>query len=81
MKTTVEISDALLEEARRVAAREGITVRSLIEEGLRRMLAERRRPAAFRLRRTTFKGDGLRPEVATAGWDRIRELAYEDQGG
>jgi hypothetical protein len=80
MKTTVEIADALLREARKVAARERTTVRALIEEGLRRIVAERRRPPAFRLRRATFKGDGLRREVAGAGWDRLRELAYEDRG-
>jgi hypothetical protein len=80
MKTTVEIPDRLLEEARKLAAREGTTVRALIEAGLRHVLAERRRPSAFRLRRATFAGDGLRPEVAGAGWDRIRELAYEDRG-
>jgi methylthioribose-1-phosphate isomerase len=38
LKTTIEISDALLEEARRVAARDRTTVRSLIEEGLRIVL-------------------------------------------
>jgi hypothetical protein len=35
MKTTVEISDGLLDEARRLAAREATTVRALIEAGLR----------------------------------------------
>ncbi len=42
MKTTVEISDALLERARQTAAREKTTMRQIIEEGLRRALAERR---------------------------------------
>jgi len=80
MKTTVGIAGSLLEEARKLAARDGTTLRSLIEEGLRRVVAERRRRAAFRLRRASFKGDGLRPEVAGAAWDRIRELAYKDRG-
>lgn len=31
MKTTVELSDALLAEAKEIAAREGITLRTLIE--------------------------------------------------
>jgi hypothetical protein len=39
MKTTVEIPDALLDEARRMAAREGVPVRALIEEGLRAVVA------------------------------------------
>jgi len=38
MKTTVEISDALLEAAKAEAAQRGTTLRSLLEEGLRRVL-------------------------------------------
>jgi hypothetical protein len=81
MKTTVEIPDSLLEEARKVAAREGTTVRALIEQGLRRVLAERRQRGAFQLRKATFKGHGLQPELAGAPWDRIRDVAYEGRGG
>jgi hypothetical protein len=81
MKTTVEISDALLEEAKKLAARQGTTVRALIEEGLRRVVAERRRPGAFRLRKATFKGNGLQPQAVGAPWERIRDLAYEGRGG
>ena len=81
MKTTVEIPDALLDEARQVAARHGTTLRVLIIEGLRRSLADRRRGAPFRMRRVTFKGNGLQPGIAGAQWDRIRELIYEGHGG
>lgn len=81
MKTTIEISDALLIEAKRLAAREGITVRTLVEQGLRSVIRERRATAAFRLRKATFRGEGLNPEVANHGWDRIRELAYQGRGG
>jgi len=81
MKTTVEIPDALLDEARKLAARQGTTVRALIIDGLRRSLAERRRGPAFRMRRATFKGNGLQPGAAGATWDRIREMIYEGRGG
>jgi hypothetical protein len=81
MKTTVEIPDSLLAEVRRLAAREGTTVRALVEQGLRRVIAERKQSRGFRLRRATFKGDGLQPGVAAASWERIRELAYEGRGG
>jgi Bacterial antitoxin of type II TA system, VapB len=77
MKTTVEISDELLDEARKVASRERTTVRALIEAGLRKEVRERRRSKPFRLRRATFRGRGLRPELAGASWEQIRELAYE----
>jgi hypothetical protein len=60
MKTTVEISDPLLDEAKTVAAREETTVRALIEEGLRRVLAERSKRKTFKLRMVTFRGKGIR---------------------
>jgi Arc/MetJ family transcription regulator len=81
MKTTVDIADALLEKAKRIAAKEGTTVRALIEQGLRRALAERARGGKFRLRRATFKGRGLQPGVKELSWERVRELAYEGRGG
>jgi hypothetical protein len=81
MKTTVEIPDALLDEARKVAARQGTSVRMLIIEGLRRSLAERRRASDFKLRNASVSGQGLQPGVEGADWSRNRELAYEEHGG
>ena len=82
MKTTIEIADSILSEVRRLAAREGVTLRSLVEAGLRSEIGRRKRGGqAFRLRRASFKGRGLRPELQTASWDRLRELAYEGRGG
>ena len=81
MKTTVEISTPLLKEAKRLAAKEHTTVRALIEQGLRHVLIARRRHTPFRLRKVTFKGQGLHPDVSGKGWDRVRELAYEGHGG
>lgn len=81
MKTTLDISDPLLKEARKVAARERTTLRALVEQGLRQVVAEKKRRRAFRLRKASFKGRGLRTELAGAGWDRLRDLAYEGRGG
>ena len=82
MKTTVEISDALLEETKKIAAREDVTVRTLIEQGLRQVVAQRKqRRGPFRLRKATFKGRGLSAEARAAGPERLRELAYEGRGG
>lgn len=80
MKTTVLISDSLLREAKRLAAREGTTVRSLIEQGLRHAVDQRKRARRFRLRKASFKGKGLSAEARRLGWDRLRDLAYEGRG-
>jgi len=81
MKTTVEISDSLMREARKVAAREGVTFRTLVERGLHRVVAESKQTKPFKLRSVTFKGKGLRPELRGAPWEKIRELIYEGHGG
>ena len=80
MKTTIEISDSLLDEAKRLAAKEGTTIRSYVEQGLRRIVAERKSRGLFRLRKATFKGNGLQPG-ADATWERIRETIYQGRGG
>jgi hypothetical protein len=66
MKTTVEIADPLPEQAKKLAAKEGLTLRVLMEEGLRSVLASRQSAPAkpFRLRDGSFKGgDGLQPGI------------------
>jgi hypothetical protein len=80
MKTTIEISDALLREARRVATREGVTLRALVERGLHRVVAEKKSATPFRLRRAGFKGKGLQKELEGAPWAKLRDLIYEDRG-
>lgn len=81
MKTTVDISDSLLRDARKLAAREGIALRELMERGLRRVLAETKQGAPFKLRRASFKGNGLQEAARDASWDDIHELIYRGQGG
>jgi hypothetical protein len=82
MKTTLDISDPLLNEARKVARREETTLRALVEQGLRRILGERKKPRPpFKLRDASVGGDGLQPEFRDGDWDRIRDAIYEGRGG
>jgi len=81
MKTTVEISDTLAQEAKALAAKENTTLRALIEAGLRAVIKERKRRAPFQLPDGSFRGRGLQPELRGASWERIREAAYEGRGG
>ncbi len=80
MKTTIEIAEPLLREAKRLAARDGATLRELVEAGLRRVIAERRQAGPVELRDARVSGRGLQPGFASAGWDAIREAAYEGRG-
>ncbi|MEV5711127.1 type II toxin-antitoxin system VapB family antitoxin [Actinoallomurus sp. NPDC052274] len=79
MKTTVDISDDLLREARRVAREEGVTLKSMIEEGLRAVLARREEGQRYVLPDASVRGEGLQPEVRTASWAELRAMAYGDR--
>lgn len=79
MKTTIELGDALIMQAKQVAAQENTTLRALVEAGLRHVLAQRSRSAApYRLRRVVVHGEGMNPELQGADWQRLRDLAYGD---
>ncbi len=65
MRTTVRLDDALLEQAKREAARRGETLTSLIENGIRLELA-RSKPADRRKRLVlpvSKGGNGVRPGI------------------
>jgi hypothetical protein len=83
MKTTIHIPDSLFDEARKVANQEKTTLKALVEEGLRKVVAEHRDrgPEVFKLRQAAFKGQGLKPHVASVTWDQILDLSYEGRGG
>jgi predicted transcriptional regulator len=79
MKTTVELPDDLLREAQRIARAEGTTLRSVLEEGLRAVIARYQSSQQFTLRDASIDGRGLDPELADAGWARIRAISYGDR--
>jgi hypothetical protein len=76
-KTTVELPEALLIEAKALAVRERTTLRALVERGLRAVVSGGSTPQTFRLRDGSVPGNGLQPEFRDAGWERIRDAIYE----
>jgi N-acyl-D-aspartate/D-glutamate deacylase len=81
MKTTLEISDDLFARTREVARREGMTLRGLVEEGLRAALARRERKAApYQWPDLSVDGEGLSPEISEGSWEAIRDRIYTGRG-
>ena len=80
MKTTVEIAEDLLRQAKAVANKERTTLRALLEEGLRWALGKRRKSGKFRLRDASFGGKGVQPGIDEGNWESIRDLIYKGRG-
>lgn len=80
MKTTIEIDDELLREAKIVAAASGVTLRALVERGLRHELEQiHRRKGDYVPRDASVGGSEINPEFMPWHWDKVRDLIYNDE--
>ena len=78
MKTTVEISDALLEQARELAAARSTTLRQIFEEGLMSVIdSSVERKPKYKMRDASFGGKGPAPKKTR---EEIRAIIYEGRG-
>jgi hypothetical protein len=79
VKTTIELPDPLLHEAKSYALERGIPLREVFETALVMLLREKAaNPGGFRLKTITTKGEGLQID---GDWSEIRSLIYEGHGG
>ncbi len=73
MKTTLDLSDVVLQRAKAHALAEGLTLRAVVEDALRRYLdaleAGATRPREFRIE--PWGEGGLLPEYADKSWNEI----------
>lgn len=76
MKTTIDLPEALLRAAQRAAQEDHSTLKALVEQGLRTVLAGRTTAGQFTLKDASVDGNGLRPEFSGAGWDQVRDAIY-----
>jgi hypothetical protein len=79
MKTTVDLPDDLFREVQQLARAENTTMRSLMEEGLRAVIARHHAAGRFTLRDASVPGEGVSAQFADATWAQLREAAYGDR--
>jgi hypothetical protein len=73
MRTTLDLDDALLRDAKKRAAELGVTLTAYIEDALRVKAQPPLRSRPFKLRLVTRKGRAL-PEVDPSDRDRLYDV-------
>jgi hypothetical protein len=81
MKTTVVIADALLADVQKIAAKRKTTLRALVDEGLRHVVANEKAPRMpFKLEDASVGTIGAPWPLEGKSWAEIRDIIYEDRG-
>jgi Arc/MetJ family transcription regulator len=78
MKTTIDIADALLREAKQLAREQDRTLRAVVEDALRRFLADdAKEKRKVRYQRHTFGGKGVQRGIVEGRWFDLIYPPYE----
>jgi Bacterial antitoxin of type II TA system, VapB len=81
MRTTINIDDDLLAEAKQVAARTGRTLTAVVEDALRESLHRRNRPGMRTIELPVFGEGGFQPGVDLDDSAALLELMEGDDPG
>jgi len=82
MRTSIDIPERLLHEAKELAHKRHTTLREVVLEGLRTVLDHTKsRPKSFRLKDLSYGNGGLVEGLLATDWDEMRKRAYEGRGG
>lgn len=76
-KTTIDIINPLLDQARKLAVRNPTTLKVIVERHLQQVLSERKSRSGFVLKDACVDGKGLQHDARKLSWDQIRGLSYD----
>ena len=81
MKTTIDIADTLLEQAKTIANKKKLTLKQVIEFSLRQFLQnERKSGGKFSLPEKSFGEGGYQAGIDEGNWDAYRSIIYQGRG-
>lgn len=76
MKTTLDLHDELMKRAKRHARQTGRPLRSVVEDGLRRVLAEEQTANAYRLPDLSVGDPNGNDPLEALSWQDLRDEIY-----
>ena len=78
MKTTLDIHDELLTQAKRHARETRRPLRAVVEEGLRLVLSKETSPESYVLPDRSYGGPEIHDPLASYTWSELRDIIYGD---
>jgi hypothetical protein len=76
VKTTIEIRDDLLVRAKQLAKRTGRPLRAVVEDGLRRVLADAPKASAYELPDRSVGERGGKDPLEASSWQELKDEIY-----
>ena len=81
MKTTINMSDSLFSQVKKLAENRGTTFKAVVESAVRMFISvEDQKKRSFKLKTHTFSGEGLQDGLKESDWSEIRRRIYEGRG-
>ncbi|MCY4257299.1 MAG: hypothetical protein OXE04_03305 [bacterium] len=77
MKTTIDIHDVLLEQAKHHAKETGQTLQAVMEDGLREVLCKPKPTKPYKLEDCRVGNPNEPNPLADYTWDELRDIIYE----
>ena len=81
MKTTLDISDRILQELKAAAKERNTTMKDIVAEAVVAYLSPSQSGGRFALRDASYGGKGTQAGIAEGDWELIRGRIYEGRGG
>ena len=80
MKTTIDVHDELLARAKRHARENGVSLRAVVEEGLRLVLSTIRTAEPYRLPDLSVGDPNDKDPLEAYTWQDLSEMIHEHPG-
>ena len=78
-KTTIEIDDELLRQAKRIGRETGRSLEAVIEEALRALLVSKQKRSRYRLPDLSVGSETSLDQLEKSSWPELRDIIYGDE--
>lgn len=81
MKTTIDIANSLLDQAKQYGSKNKLTLKELVELSLKQYLdSAKKNGSSYSLPDRSFGEGGYQPGIEEGNWESLRAIIYQGRG-